>query len=386
MLFFVAGVLSAVGFIYILGTAPVRFDNPILATFDVKKPEIIGFLPYWLLKSADKDYSQYITTLTYFGLSLQRDGSIKKLNNPREEEPGWTALKGDTYATRMADAKKNGLKQSLLVISGDDTVIGNMIADPVNSANHLVADVAPIMKEKGFTDLNLDIESFMDATDSARANFTTFITTVTQLVRDEKLGTVTLDLIPISLVKSKIYDARALGVVVDRVVLMTYDYHYIDSFTSGANAPIGGAGMTIEYDTETAVKEALKAIPSNKVLLGIPLYGYEWETLNSAPESATIPGGSSTASVRRVADILRTCASCSAQFDSVAREPYVLYPENKYFNQIYFENETSMKEKIALAQTYHLGGVALWALGYEDDSMLTPLTNYKNTLDLSGLY
>jgi spore germination protein YaaH len=45
-----------------------------------------------------------------------------------------------------------------------------------------------------------------------------------------------------------------------------------------------------------------------------------------------------------------------------------------------------MKEKITLAQKYHLGGVALWALGYEDDSTLTPFTNYKNTLDLSGLY
>jgi spore germination protein len=167
---------------------------------------------------------------------------------------------------------------------------------------------------------------------------------------------------------------------------MTYDYHYIGSFTSGANAPIGGAGTTIEYDTETAVKEALKAIPSIKVLLGIPLYGYEWETLDSIPESATIPGGSSTASVRRVADLLRTCASCAAQLDTVAREPYVIFPEKNYFNQIYFENESSMKEKIVLAQKYHLGGVALWALGYEDDSMLTPFINYKNTLDLSGLY
>ncbi len=386
ILFLVAGALSAVVAFYILGISPVRFDNPILTTFDVKKPEIVGFLPYWLLNKADKDYSQYITTLTYFGLALQKDGTIKKLNNPQEEEPGWTTLKGNTFAARMADAKKHNLKQSLLVISGDDGAIGDMIADPVRSANNVVADVAPIMKDKGFTDLNLDIESFMDASESARANFTTFVTTVKQLAIEKQLGTVTLDLIPISLVKNKIYDAKALGAIVDRIVLMTYDYHYTGSFTSGANAPIGGAGKTIEYDAETAIKEALKAMSAQKILLGIPLYGYEWETLDAATESATIPGGSSIASSRRVSEFLAACATCSARFDPVAREPYVIYPENDYFNQIYFENEASMKEKIALAQKYHLGGVALWAFGYEDSSMLSPFINYKNTLDLSGLY
>jgi spore germination protein YaaH len=392
ILFFLFGALSAVGILYLIGRAPVRFDNPILTTFAAKKPEIIGFLPYWLLKSADKDYSQYITTLTYFGLVLNSDGTIQKLNNPQEEEPGYTALKSDTFAVKQMDAKNKNLKQSLLVISGDDGIIGDMIEDPVTSANNLVADVTPIMKGQGlpaggqgFTDLNLDIESFITASESARANFTRFVSTVTDGVRAQHLGTVTLDLIPISLVKSDLYDARALGAIVDRVVLMTYDYHYTGSFTSGAVAPIVGAGKTLEYDSETAVKEALKAIPANKILLGIPLYGYEWETIDSASESATIPGGSSIASSSRVADILSGCASCSAQFDQIAKEPYVIYPENDYYNQIYFENEESIREKIALAQKYHLGGVALWALGYEDKMMLNPLTNYKNTLDLSGL-
>jgi spore germination protein len=378
ILFFVLGAAGAFGVLTFLTPAGAEVTIP-FSTAQISRPEIVGFLPYWLIRNADKDYSKYITTLTYFGLTLNSDGTIKKLNNPQEEEPGWTALKAGTY-------QKYNAKQSLLVVSGDDGAIGDMIADPVTSANNLVSDVAPIMKDKGFTDLNLDIESFMTASESSRTNFTTFVQTVTDGIKAQKLGTVTLDLIPIALVKSDIYDARALGAIVDRIVLMTYDYHYTGSLTSGANAPIVGAGTTIEYDTETAVEEALKAMPASKILLGVPLYGYEWETIGAAPESATIPGGSSIASSSRVADFLNTCATCSAQFDAVAREPYVIYPENDYFNQIYFENEASMKEKIALAQKYHLGGVALWALGYEDSTMLDPLSTYKNTLDVSGLY
>ncbi len=385
ILFLIIGASSAFGLLYVFGTTSIGLDNSFITTFVGKKPEVIGFLPYWLLDKADKDYSQYISTLTYFGLALNSDGSVKKLTNPQEEEPGWTTLK-NKYEAHLSDAKQKNLKQSLLVISGDNGIIGDMINDPVTSAHNLVADIAPVMKEKGFTDLNLDVETFMDASESARANFTIFVSTVKELVNEQKLGTVTLDLIPIALVKSKLYDAKALGAIVDRVVLMTYDYHYTGSFTSGANAPIGGAGETLEFDTETAVKEALNVMPSEKILLGVPLYGYEWETINAAAESATIPGGSSIASVRRVADLLKTCASCSATMDPIAKEPYVIYKENDYFNQIYFENEASVKEKILMAQTYHLGGIALWALGYEDDTMLRPLTSYKNTLDLSGLY
>ena len=385
--FLLVGAASAVGLMILVGNSPFgRFDQPLLTTFGVEKPEIVGFLPYWLIGKADKDYSQYITTLTYFGLAMGNDGSIQKLVAPGEEEPGWTTLRTGKYDPMLTMAKKYNLKSSLLVISGDDDVIGQAISDPVKSATNLVTDVAPIMKDKGFTDLNLDIESFMDASPSARANFTSFVRTVKEQMTAQHLGTVTLDLIPIALVEPKLYDARALGAIVDRVVLMTYDYHYLGSLVTGANAPVGGAGVSIEYDTETAVKEALKRMPADKVLLGIPLYGYEWETIKNASGSATIPGGGSTASVRRVSEILSSCATCSASFDAVAREPYLIYPENDYFNQIYYENAQSMGDKIALAQKYRLGGVALWALGYEDNEILAPLTSYKNTLDLTGLY
>lgn len=383
---FFLGIICSIIFLLAFALGPVRFNNPILHIFGIRKPEIVGFLPYWLLDKADKHYSSYITTLTYFGLTIDRDGSLIKLVNEKEEEPGWTNLKGEKYTARLVDGRKNNLKQSLLVVSGDDAVIGDMLKNPIGSAKKLVFDVAPIMKEKGFTDLNLDIETFMEASESARGNFTQFIQTVKDELVAQKLGTLTIDLIPIALVKPKLYDARAIGTIADSIVLMTYDYHYLGSFTSGAVAPVGGAGITLEYDVETAIKEALKVMPKEKILLGIPLYGYEWETMDKTPESATIPGGGSTASTRRIFDIFSQCSTCSAQIDSISREPYLIFPENDYYNQIYYENEASMKEKIALAQKYRLGGVALWALGYEDNSILNPLSNYKKTFELSWSY
>ncbi len=382
----IVGAALAVGCLFLFAVSPLRFDHPVLTAFGIQKPQIVGFLPYWLLDKADKPYERAITTLTYFGLAVDRDGSLVKLVNSKEEEPGWTNLKSSAYASRLAEGKKNNVKQSLLVVSGDDDVIRSILTQPEASAKKLVSDAMPIMKDKGFTDLNLDIETFMEGSPSSQLQFTRFVQTVKDELAVQKLGTLTLDLIPIALVKPKLYDAKALGVIADAIILMTYDYHYLGSMTAGAVAPVGGAGETIEYDVETAVKEALKVMPKDKILLGIPLYGYEWETIDQAPESATIPGGGSTASTRRIADILGKCATCSASMDPVAKEPYLIYPENDYFNQIYYENEDSMKEKILLAKKYELGGVALWALGYEDSAILRPLEEYKKSYTLPFAY
>lgn len=377
IIFGIAGALLAIGVLFLLAVSPMRFDNPILTAFGIHKPQIVGFLPYWLLTKADKQYASSITTLTYFGLVVNGDGSLVKLTNPKEEEPGWTNLKGDTYSAFLADGKKNHLKQSLLVVSGDDDAIRAMLTQPEVAAKNLVSEAAPIMKDKGFTDLNLDIETFMEGSPSSQMQFTRFVRAVKDELVAGKLGTLTIDLIPIALVKPKLYDARALGAIADTVVLMTYDYHYLGSLTAGAVAPVGGAGETLEFDVETALQEALKVIPKDKILLGIPLYGYEWETVGKAPESATIPGGGSTASTRRIADMMEKCATCTASLDPVAKEPYLIYKENDYFHQIYYENEESMKEKILLAKKYELGGIALWALGYEDSTILRPLESYK---------
>lgn len=361
------------------GARWLRFDNPVLIRFGVRKPEIIGFLPYWLLDKADKDYRKHLTTLTYFGLALDTDGKPIYLVNPGEEDPGWTALKSDRWEKQKNKAKS--LKLSLLVHSADDEVIRTLLVSPKEKAAALVAEVAPVMKKRGFTDLNLDIESFSVASDGATRAFTEFVGTVIRDAKDNGIESVTVEIPPIALFRNNIADPVALGAVADRVVLMTYDYHYSGSFLAGPVAPVGGAGTVREFDVTMAVSEAVRQIPKEKIILGIPLYGYEWETVEKTPGSATIPGSAQTASSRRIAELLRSCASCSAIIDDVAKEPYIVYDDGGHFQQLFYENGVSMKEKIALVQEYGLAGVALWALGYEDNALLMPLTAYKNTID-----
>lgn len=101
---------------------------------NLREKQVIGFLPYWLLKNADKDYSPYLTTLSYFALRLDSNGSIQKLDNPQEEEPGWSALSSGKLDKLFKSLQKKGINLSLVLASGDNESIGNLLSEPDKKA------------------------------------------------------------------------------------------------------------------------------------------------------------------------------------------------------------------------------------------------------------
>lgn len=356
---------------------PEQLINPL-----GRRHQVIGFLPYWLLNAADKDYSKYLTNLTYFGLTIGPDGKIEKLTNPGEEDPGWYALHSGNIDGFLNEAKKNNLQLSLLVFGSDEKTIGQLISNPAVHASNLVDDIVLIMKEYGFTDLNLDIESVLTASPEARVNFTSFVKTVKENMSRQHLATVTIDASPIVLIKPYLINLKDVGKIVDRVVLMTYDFHYQGSQVTGPVAPIGGAGIEAEFDSGTALREALKILPPGKILLGMPLYGYEWETLGKTPRSGVIPQTGLSISNRKVENFLKDCPSCSVQTDKLGQEAYVVYKDQdtETYHQIFYPEIMATGKKIDLANQYKLGGMALWALGYEGNTILNPLENYKKSV------
>jgi spore germination protein len=269
---------------------------------------------------------------------------------------------------------------SLVVFNGDPQSIDELIADPVAHAANLVEHVAPIMERYGFTDLNIDIESIANASASAQMRFTSFIREVKRNLTSQggKPKTITVDASPTDLIKPRLINLQDIEPYVDFVVLMTYDYHYSGSFVTGPVAPLGGAGINNEFDTETGIEKALAVLPPHKVILGVPLYGYEWETITAHPRSAVLPGSGIVASNRRVEELLSQCATCSARLEDRSAESYLIYKdqETNVYHQIFYPDERSTQVKVDAAKQYHLAGLALWAIGYEGDTILSPIKSY----------
>lgn len=359
---------------------PVLSFSPQVPKVQIAGPrQVIGFLPYWLLDKAQSDYSKYITTLTYFALRIDTDGSIVKLTTPTSSEPGWYGLESGKVDPFLQEAKKNNLTLSLAFDSGDITAINSFVATPISSAHNLVVNFLPLAQKYGFSDLNLDVEYTTTASTEASTHFTQFI----QEVKKElpKQMTLTVEIATIDPIQhNRLINVEQVAKYADNVVLMAYDYHSPDSLVTGPNAPLNGAGTIAEYDVTSAVEKTLADVPSQKLIVGVPLYGYEWETLGTVPRFVDIPNSGVLASNNRVEDFLTTCATCSATIDHNAQESYVSFfsDDTNTEHLIFFPTEKSTEVKLDLAKKIGLGGVALWALGYEGKDILTPLTAYKN--------
>ncbi len=340
--------------------------------------EVLGFLPYWLTNKAQSDYSKYINTLSYFSLTIDDDGHIKKLNNPQEEEPGWVALHSGRMDPFFQSAKAHNVALSLTVFSGSSDSIYNIISSPPGSAQNLASDVLPLIKQYGFSDLNLDVESSRDASDEAREKFSLFAESLKNDLKGSNT-TLTVDISPSDLIKKHLINPKDMLGVADKVLVMAYDYHYTGSAVTGPVSPLNGAGVMSEYDASTAIEKALVIFPSSQILLGLPLYGYEWETLKESTASATIPGTGLIASNKRVEDFLEKCSSCSATMDPTFEERHITYldTDTQTFHQIFYPDKDALSAKLEFARDKNLGGVGLWALGYEGGNILDPLSGFK---------
>lgn len=342
------------------------------------KKVVIGFLPYWFLNTANSDYSKYITTLSYFGLRVDQNGNIQKLLNPQQEESGWNALRSGKLDNFFNNALKNNVSLSLMVASGNIDSINGLVSDPVIHAKNLVSDLRPLIDKYKFLDINLDIEYTQSASSGARDNFTKFVKEVKNELKNNE--TLTVEISPTDVIRNSLIDPKAMGEIADNIVLMAYDYHSTSSFVTGPVAPLSGAGVMSEYDVTAAVEKALDLIPPQKLVLGIPLYGYEWESLTQVPRSAIIPNTGVAASNRRAEELLSSCSSCSAILDKDADEKYISYFDQNLgdYHTIFYPDKNSTAAKINFTNKFQLGGLALWALGYEGNSILDPLTVYIN--------
>lgn len=387
-LFIIVSVLIGIGvgilYLQFLPELPPQLVSPLAEVSGKRPTKILGFLPYWLLDKASPSYAGTVTTLAYFSLSISADGSIQKMINPQEEEPGWTTLKKQIIIDRLNQAHLAGQTTSLVIFSGDQNTLNALFSDPISHATTLLNDVIPLMRQYKFDDLNLDLESLGEASIAAEQQVTEFVQTVKDGLVANKLGTLSIDMIVSSLFQQQKIHPVDIGKIVDTVIIMTYDYHYPGSLLAGSVAPLGGSGVERVYDVTSTINKISQLVPREKILMGIPLYGYEWETIASAPGSPVIPGSGQTASDRRVEQLLSTCTNCIHNTDSASQESYIIFPDESHYHQIFYSDPATIAKRIDLARSSSIGGVALWALGYEGSETLQSLEQYKKSLVILG--
>ena len=342
------------------------------------KKVVYGFFPYWNLKYADKLNIQSLTHFAYFAIDLNSDGSINKKINLIESEPGWNKLKSGDTNKLLYQAKLLGQKTVLTITAMDTDLIETILNTPENSRN-AVSSILSIYQSYGFDDINVDFEYVSGGNQTLQNNFVGFITDLRQAcLSANNLCQIDIDVFASVAEKPRLWNLKALEPVTDKFIVMAYDYYRKSSSQAGPVAPIRGKCSSLltdqadclDEDIITHISSISKLIPSHKIILGIPFYGYQWQTATSDFLSNTYPQTGSLATYQRVLSLFQDpqIASLSAHWSDITLSPYLVFKQKDKIYQVHFENAQSIEQKIKLVDSANLGGIAIWALGYEGQS------------------
>ncbi|HEX9342094.1 MAG TPA: glycosyl hydrolase family 18 protein, partial [Actinomycetota bacterium] len=151
-----------------------------------------------------------------------------------------------------------------------------------------------------------------------------------------------------------VHDYAAIAPLVDRLRIMTYDYHSPGS-TPGPVAPL--------WWVEAVASYALTVAPAGKVELGVPLYGYDWPA-----DSRRWSGWGTASSLTYLkAEALRAHYHAKRQWSSVDAAPWFTYTTRAGVRHVVWYNDAaSTRAKLGLVVNYHLRGLAFWVVGSED--------------------
>ena len=154
------------------------------------------------------------------------------------------------------------------------------------------------------------------------------------------------------------YDRAEQGKVVDYVIIMGYDEHYV-----GSDA---GSVASLPW-VEQGVKDTLAEVPAKRTILAIPFYTRLWKTTD---------GGALTSEAIGMDQAQQAISDNGAEtyWDKTTSQNYGTYEGDGATYQIWLVDSKSISEKVKLIPKYKLAGVAEWKLGFENSGIWSVIT------------
>jgi spore germination protein YaaH len=253
--------------------------------------------------------------------------------------------------------------------------MADVVTDPASRTAHVETIVA-LVEDGGFDGIDIDYEQFAFADDrdswaSTRPAFVAFIAELAAALRPDG-RTVTVSIPPVyddGMTNASgywVYDYAGLAEHVQHIRVMAYDF---SGQAAGPISPLEWVQRSIEGTVEAAGSP-------DKIVLGIPLYGNNVPigTEGVCPPDALI--GRTAVTIRTVDDLIAR-RNATPEYNATNGEWSFLYPLEVtdgatsciQTRQVNYVDSDGARARIDLAIDAGLGGVSLWALGYENDSL-----------------
>jgi spore germination protein len=152
-------------------------------------------------------------------------------------------------------------------------------------------------------------------------------------------------------------DWKALSKAADQIRIMAYDFHY-DQSDAGAITPLSDLEQVLDYAVTTMLKD--------KIVIGVPLYGYDWDNKNGESvqyEDAMDRINKNSGTVTR---------------DSESEELTGQYGTLINPHTLWFLDQKSVLRILYIADNYGISNISFWRLGGEDSALWTIIKNSRD--------
>lgn len=307
--------------------------RPIVETNTYVDPRMTGAATARLVDDA----GEQLTYLSIFTYSVARDGSLI----PVEDQPSLNAAFNDGVTPVMVLANFEG--------GTFKTDLATTILTSEALQDKVLTEALQVMDSKGYKVLDFDFE-YLGRENRERYN--RFLQKAVDRLRPR--GYLVSAALAPKLSADQVgvlyegHDYAAVGRIVDFIFFMTYEWGWSGG-PPMAVAPLNQVRKVMEY--------AISEVPKNKIMMGIPHYGYDW----------TLPyvrGGTWARSITpNQAVQLAVRYGVSIKYDEVAQSPYFNYwdAEGKE-HVVWFEDARSIQAKFDLVKELGIRGFFYWVL------------------------
>ena len=317
---------------------------------------------------------------------------------------GNLASRDDQTLNQFARAHGIAVFPSLLTSSG--WLNHQILGDPA-VGSHAIEQIVEYVLAEGYDGFDLDLEGVEPAD---RPAYSAFVAALGAALHER--GKALTLAIPakasdVTTGWAGAYDYAALGPHADLITIMAYDYR-------GAWS---GPGPVAPYEwVEQVLAFATSQMPSQKVLLGLAYYGYDWNTTSPWVPVRALGYGQAARLAQR--------HQVSIQLDPVTQSATFLYqapagdpppaalpsptleheitvreappcpvvgptpiprptprppppPEEMQEHEVWLEESASAAARLGLVERYRAGGVAAWRLGLEDPRIWEVLQQWR---------
>ncbi|MGB9402331.1 MAG: glycosyltransferase [Candidatus Acidiferrales bacterium] len=152
------------------------------------------------------------------------------------------------------------------------------------------------------------------------------------------------------------YDYKGIAQVVDAIILMNYDQHWLTS----PPGPIAAQNWYL-----TNLNKILELVPREKLVMGIANYAYDWpEKTKAVPHPVGSPLSYQEAVVRAVE------SEADITFDPDSLNLHYSYEdENNVVHRVWMLDGVTAYNELRASDNLGLRGTVVWRLGSEDPSM-----------------